>query len=210
MATLGLLPPYTLEDVKRAYLDKVRTAHPDHGGAIEDFRLIQDAYEEAQRYVEFRSNKRSWIAAQMDRYLAFQELEAHLKRLGADVVIQQTDWLQKSYGDFAELTASVQSIRLVDSPAGQEVMNLLVVNRTGASSLKRLELMGCGLTDEAVLSLSCFQLLEYLDLSRNKLTKRVTALADAIPQLSVFRLNGTSVGLWDKMKLSRVLSKRSK
>ena len=34
MAILGLLPPYSREDVKRAYLAKVRTAHPDHGDGL--------------------------------------------------------------------------------------------------------------------------------------------------------------------------------
>ena len=31
---LGLLPPYTMEDVKRAYRDKVKDAHPDRGGDL--------------------------------------------------------------------------------------------------------------------------------------------------------------------------------
>ena len=33
MAVLGLLPPYTEEDVKQAYWSKVKKLHPDHGGS---------------------------------------------------------------------------------------------------------------------------------------------------------------------------------
>ena len=102
MAKLGLLPPYTLADVKSAYLEKVKTAHPDRGGEITDFYLLQSAFEEAQRYVEYRSNKRNWIAAQMDRYVSLQKLEDQLQSRGAKVKDQQIDWLQRSYGDVAE------------------------------------------------------------------------------------------------------------
>ena len=34
MATLSLLPPYSLDDVKAAYRAKVLETHPDHGGTI--------------------------------------------------------------------------------------------------------------------------------------------------------------------------------
>jgi hypothetical protein len=209
MAVLGLLPPYALEDVKRAYHDMVRTAHPDHGGSIAEFRKIQNAYEEAQRYVTFRTDKRAWIAAQMDRYLAFERLEEQLKGHGAEFVVQQTDWLRKSYGDFSELTASIQSIRLADSPAGREIVELLVVNHAAVANLKRLELTGCGVTDESALRLACLQMLETLDLSHNPLTRQVMTLADTIPTLATFCLDGTSVGWLQKVKLAHMLRKRS-
>ena len=37
MEVLGLSPPYAMEDVKKAYLDRVMQVHPDHGGSREDF-----------------------------------------------------------------------------------------------------------------------------------------------------------------------------
>ena len=68
--TLGLLPPYTMDDVKRAYLDKVKDAHPDRGGDSATFERIQTAFEQAQAYLRFRSDRRKWIAARMEEYLA--------------------------------------------------------------------------------------------------------------------------------------------
>ena len=91
MAVLGLLPPYSPDDVKRAYLAKIRTAHPDHGGEVAAFRRIQDAYEAAKHYVEFKSDKRSWIAAQVDRYVTLSQLEEKLRSHGADIEYQQND-----------------------------------------------------------------------------------------------------------------------
>ena len=44
-ATLGLTPEATLDDVKLAYRDQVKLHHPDQGGSVEDFLLLQEAYE---------------------------------------------------------------------------------------------------------------------------------------------------------------------
>ena len=67
--TLGLLPPYSMDDVKRAYRDKVKDAHPDRGGDRETFDRIQKAFEEAAEYLKFRQDRRLWIAARMDEYV---------------------------------------------------------------------------------------------------------------------------------------------
>jgi hypothetical protein len=82
MATLGLLPPYTLDDVKSAYREKVWHAHPDRGGAASDFLKIQEAYERAVEYVEFCGDRRKWIATQVECYLRQQEAVAEVERLG--------------------------------------------------------------------------------------------------------------------------------
>ena len=205
MAILGLLPPYTLEEVKGAYHPKLQAAHPDHGGNIDEFRQIHAAYEEAQRYLAFRNDKRAWIAAQMDRYAALERLEEQLIELGAEVQHQEIDWLQRSYGDFAQLTATVESVRLHDSPHGNGVVQMLLENHELVSSLKRIELVRCELTDEVALTLARLQLIEQLDLRGNALTSRVVELAKQIPSLHELRLDGASLGVWGRMKLSRLL-----
>src|SRR4029079_17625433 len=50
MVTLGLLPPYSAEDIKAAYFEKARAAHPDLGGTAQDFIRLQDAYQKAVEY----------------------------------------------------------------------------------------------------------------------------------------------------------------
>ena len=57
MVTLGLAPPYAAEDVKAAYLSKAKELHPDHGGTADEFHALQDAFEKAERYLEFRSDR---------------------------------------------------------------------------------------------------------------------------------------------------------
>ncbi len=55
MVVLDLLPPYTQEDVKRAYLAKAKQVHPDHGGTVDRFRQLQEAFDKGRQYTEFRS-----------------------------------------------------------------------------------------------------------------------------------------------------------
>ncbi len=46
---LGLTPPCTVDDVKRAYKRKARELHPDNGGSNDEFLALQHAYEQALR-----------------------------------------------------------------------------------------------------------------------------------------------------------------
>lgn len=46
---LGLAPAASTEEVREAYRARVKSAHPDHGGDIDDFRRLREAYVEAKR-----------------------------------------------------------------------------------------------------------------------------------------------------------------
>jgi len=48
---LGLSPEATVDEVKAAYREKVKAHHPDQGGSVEMFLLLQEAYEYLLREV---------------------------------------------------------------------------------------------------------------------------------------------------------------
>src|SRR5688572_25302911 len=125
MATLGLLPPYTAEDVEKAYLTKLKEIRPDLGGDRQAFYAVQDAYIQAKEYVKFRGDRRGWIARQMDEYLAVQEAIERLRQFGADVATDSLDWLRRSFGEFAQLTEAVISVHLHNARNGNEVLSYL-------------------------------------------------------------------------------------
>ena len=50
MVTLGLLPPYTLEDIRAAYREKAKTLHPDRGGTPADFEIALCLGRECRRF----------------------------------------------------------------------------------------------------------------------------------------------------------------
>jgi hypothetical protein len=206
--TLGLLPPYSIEDVKRAYRDKVKDAHPDRGGDRAAFDRIQQAYEEAGEYLKFRSDRRLWVAARMDEYLAIASLIERLRALGAEVDSTMLDWMRQSFGDFANMTESILAVRLHDSPHVAEVVDLMIKERASLPGLKRLSLAGCPVDNLLALELRAFKSLSELDLSRTQITERALTVAQFLPELVSLNIEGTSVGWWARHKLERLLRKR--
>jgi len=207
MVVLDLLPPYTQEDVKRAYLAKVKLVHPDHGGTVERFRQLQEAFDKARQYTEFRSDRRHWIAARMDDYIGLQQVTRQLEQYWAAVTTHSNDWLEKSLGDFAQLTETITAVRLVDSPSADEMIGFMVTEPAALAPLKQLELPGCQLSDQGVLQLGMFQQLQYLDLSRTPISRRALSVAKVLPVLETLVIEGTGLGWWAKYRLNALLER---
>src|ERR1043165_9942381 len=120
MVKLGLMPPYMAEDVEKAYLARLKEIRPDLGGDPQPFYDVQIAYMQAKEYVKFRGDRRGWIAKRMDEYMEVQAGIEQLKKIGASVETDSLGWLQKSFGDFAELTEKILSIRIHDFVNGDQ------------------------------------------------------------------------------------------
>ncbi|MCH2113595.1 MAG: hypothetical protein MK171_01600 [Pirellulales bacterium] len=209
MVLLGLAPPYAVEDVKAAFLAKAKEAHPDHGGSPGQFDILQKAFEQAQQYLDFRSDRRGWIANQMAGYLSVQEVIETLEEYGAEVTSDAIDGFKKSFGDFAQLTEKIIGIRLEGADKADEVICYMVRHAADLGGLIRLELPHCHLTDAAVLELDAFQQLLHLDLTGTPVTKDATWIVDAILGLETLNLKGTRVSWWMKRKVQGVLNRRT-
>jgi DnaJ-class molecular chaperone len=205
MVVLGIAPPYVEEDVKQAYFAKAKELHPDHGGNAHDFAALHEAFQQAQQYLEFRKDSRGWIARQMDGYLHSRQVIEQLEKCGAKVETNMIDWLQRSFGDFAELTDAIIGVRLENSQHAEQMIEVMVTNHAVLDKLTRLELPGCQLGDEMALQLATFQQVQQLDISGTQVTKAVLELADALPALVSFDVTGTNVGWWARKKLASLL-----
>ncbi|MFC7080860.1 J domain-containing protein [Halorussus caseinilyticus] len=64
-AILGVPRGATLSEVKRAYREKVKEVHPDHGGDHEEFQQVREAYTTAK-------NRVSWIRVPRPRRRCFR------------------------------------------------------------------------------------------------------------------------------------------
>lgn len=208
MQLLGLSPPYALEDVKKAYLDRVMQVHPDHGGSREAFAELQEAFENATKHLEVRVDRREWIAEQVDSYVVMQDIVEVLDRLGAEVTTNALDWLEQSFGEFAQLTETILAVRLEDSMDGDALIEALVQDCSVLGGMMRLELPGCQVSDEAVLHLGKIKNMQQIDLSRTPVTKKCLALLEQLPELREFRLEKTNVGWWKRRKVAGVLKQR--
>jgi hypothetical protein len=205
MVTLGLLPPYTAEDVEKAYLAKLKDIRPDLGGDREAFYGVQNAYMQAKEFVKFRGDRRGWIAKRMDEYLAVQEVIEELKRYGANVETNSLDWLQKSFGDFAELSESVEAVRLNGAANGDEVIEYMVRHHPQLIELRRLNLAGSTVSDSAVRQLSVFRRLAEIDLSGTPITWEALHVVQWLPELETVRVDGTGLKWLTRRRLAAQL-----
>jgi hypothetical protein len=210
MVTLGLLPPYTAEDVERAYLSKIKEIRPDLGGDREAFYAVQNAYIQAKEYVKFRGDRRGWIARRMDEYLAVQGVIDQLKKYGAQVETDSVDWLEKSFGDFAELSESVIAIRLNGAANGDEVLDYLISQRDKLLELRKLDLEGSVVTDDMVRQLSVFRRLSELNLNRTPITWQSLHVVEWLPELEEVHVEGTGLKWLTRRKLASQLRHKRK
>jgi hypothetical protein len=210
MVTLGLMPPYSAEDVEKAYHGKLKEIRPDLGGDREAFYALQKAYMDAKEYVKFRGDRRGWIARRMDEYLAVQETIDRLKELGAEVETDSLDWLKRSFGDFEQLTEIVTGVRLQGAANGDDVLRYLVSKHDQLLQLWWLDLTGSVVTDAEVLHLVTFRRLQELNLNRTPVTGAVVHLVEWLPALDTLHLEGTSVGWLQRKRLDMKLNKRRK
>ncbi len=208
LVTLGLIPPCTVEDVKQAYLVKVKTAHPDVGGDVAEFRKLQEAFERATEWAKFRASRLAWLSNWVEKYVEQDGLVEEIQRRGGKVKIEGVDWLRRSFGDdFSQVAEKVQGIELHGPAIDDRTLSWLSDHRTTLTGLKSLDLTRSAITDAGLQHIAAFPGLRELDLSETKVTMSGLAVIDRLPDLEWLGLRGSSVG-W--LGRTRLKLKRSK
>jgi hypothetical protein len=203
MVTLGLLPPYTLEDIHAAYREKAKTAHPDRGGTPAEFEALHEAYERAQEYMNFHQGRREWLASRMERYVKQSEVENEVLRLGGETEVEQIDWMKKSFGDFAVVNEMLRGIRLHGLADGDTFLSYLVEHAAALVYLLRLDVSRSRISDEAVLRLQAIESLQHLDLSGSPISTKALGVVQHLRHLRTLNLAGTSISWWARWRLRR-------
>src|SRR3990172_9069662 len=130
LTLLGLAPPVTEEDVKQAYLDKAKAAHPDRGGDVESFKRLQEAFEQATEYARFKAGRMQWLSRWVEQYAEQEKVVEHIKALGGTVEVKSSDPLSRSIGpDFAAVLDKVVGIRLSGPKIDDAVVLQLATQR---------------------------------------------------------------------------------
>ena len=203
MVTLGLLPPYTREDVQAAYREKARTAHPDRGGSAADFEELHEAYEHAQEYMKFHQDRRGWLAAQVERYAAQERVVNEVRRLGGTTEIEQVDWIKRSFGDFAVLTEMLRGIRLRGRADGDHFLKYLAEQAGALEYLLWLDVSGSQISDRTLQELQALKGLRRLDVSGTPISAPALGVVAGLPNLEWLNVAGTAIGWWARWRLRR-------
>jgi hypothetical protein len=209
MATLGLLPPYTLGDVKAAYRVKAMETHPDRGGAKDDFVKVHEAYKKAMEFVQISGDRRGWIANQVEFHLRQQEVVAEVQRLGGQTEFEEVDWLRQHVGDFAQLADRLRVIRLQNTAADDGFLSFLAGQPPRTPYLMELYLPGTRITDKGLSALRGLDSLRRLDLSHTKVTDRgLREVVGELPSLEWIGVSGSRVGWLARWRLRSLLRGR--
>jgi hypothetical protein len=203
MVTLGLLPPYTHEDIQAAYREKAKTTHPDRGGSATAFEELHEAYERAQQYVRFHLDRRQWLATQVERYAAQDMVVNEVRRLGGASEVEQLDWIKRSFGDFAVVTEMLRGVRLRGRADGDTFLKYLAEHAAALEYLLWLDMSGSQISDQGVLQLQALASLRRLDVSGTPISDKALGVVGGLPNLEWLNLAGTSIGWWARWRLRR-------
>jgi len=202
LSVLGLTQPVTVEDVKQAYLEKAKTAHPDRGGDKQEFVRLQRAFEQATEYAQFKAGRMQWLTRWVEQYAEQQEVIDGIKALGGVVEVKADDNLTKSIGpDFATVLDRIVKIRLAGAKIDDNVLLSVTGRRRVLAGLRHLELIDTSVSSVGLQNL-LFEGLEHLDLSGTPVSQQVLeALLADLPQLETLNLSRTGIGWWPLTKL---------
>lgn len=203
LTVLGLAPPVTEEDVKQAYLIKARTAHPDQGGSTEDFKRLQEAFEQATEYARFKSGRMAWLSRWVEQYAEQEKLVERVKAWGGQCEVNSTDPLSRSIGpDFAVVLDKLIGIKLAGPKVTDAIIAELVGQRRMLAGLRKLALIDTAVTEVGLLRIRELDTLRHLDLSGTTVdADALDVILPALQLLETLTLDRTGVGWTTKMKL---------
>jgi hypothetical protein len=205
MVYLELLPPYSLDDVHKAYKAKALAVHPDRGGSTADFLQLKRNYERAQEYVRFQEGRRNWLATQVEPYLHQQEVIAEVKHRGGRVEIETVEWMQRSFGDFAALAERLRGISLRDSREGDAFLEYLAANASHLQYLSHLDLAGSAVTNAGLKHLLQLQNLDRISLAGTAVTGSALKRLAALEELEWLDVSGIPIGMLTRWHLRWIL-----
>ena len=205
LAVLGLVPPITVDDVKQAYLDKAKNAHPDRGGNAEDFIRLQRAFEQATEYARFKAGRMQWLSRWVEQYADQQQVVERLRAMGGTVDVEAADALAPSIGqDFATVLDRVVGIRLAGPEIDDDALAYMATERRLLLTLARLELVNTKITDRGLLQLRGFEGLRHLDLTGARISREaLEAVLKTLVRLESLVLTGTPISWWARWRLGR-------
>jgi len=203
LAVLGLKPPVSVEDVKQAYLEKAKTAHPDRGGDPQAFMRLHVAFEQATEYARFKAGRMQWLSGWVEQYAEQQELIDEVKALDGQVDVESVEWLGQTIGsDFATVMDRLASVQLSGPKVDDAAMLSIAPKLRRQAGLHKLSLLNTAITSVGLRELHRCESLRELDLSGTKVTTdAASALLESLDRLERLALKDSGIGWAARLKL---------
>jgi VanZ family protein len=187
--------PCSVADVEQAYLEKVKTAHPDRGGTQQQFLELQTAYERAKAYASFSTSRRNWLSDSIERYARQLALADRIESQGGSVEVVALDWLASEIGeDFAQVMEQIEGLRLTGPQFDDQSIDELLADRDLLAQLHWIDLSGSRVTDAGVARLQEFAYLRRIDLADTQVTSASLPTLTSFESLSWVGLHGARIG----------------
>lgn len=193
LEVLGLSVPVTPADVRHAFLEKAKEAHPDRGGDSQQFKALQSAFEEALAFAQRNGKRLPWIGLQMPLYIAQREIVRLVESWGGKAEVQQLGWLEDTIGeDFTAIADRLVEIDLTGCDVGNTELLLLADHPEGLQFLEVLRLANTDVADTGVMKVTAASNLRYLDVRGTSVSRQLRKQLARLPQMH--RVEG--VGSW--------------
>lgn len=188
---LGLALPVTPGDVKQAYFQKARDAHPDRGGSAADFHEVQRAFEEALEYAKRNGKRLPWLGAQMPVYVAQRDAINLVEGCGGTYFMERVDWLAGTVGeDFAAMADKLTTVDVSGRPFGDRELAALTAEPGNLPHLESLSLADTPVTDASAARLAKLPALRRLDLRGTEISFALRKKLARLPNME--RVEGSS------------------
>jgi hypothetical protein len=199
---LGLSLPVTEQDVKQAYFQRAREAHPDRGGSTSEFLEVQQAFNDAVEYAKRNGKRLPWIGSLAPIYVAQRDAVEVVERCGGTFVVETLDWLEGTVGeDFAAMADRLKSIDLSGRLVGDAQVMELTADAANLPFLESLNLADTLVGDPGAMRLSRLPNLKRLDLTGTKVSFSLRRQLAKLPAME--HVEGTSrLGEWLRRKSS--------
>jgi hypothetical protein len=203
LAVLGLRPPVTVDDVKQAYLEKAKTAHPDRGGDPQAFIRLHEAFEQATEYARFKAGRMQWLSGWVEQYAEQQELIQEIQALGGQCDVESVQWLGQTIGsDFATVMDRLAAVRLSGEKIDDAVLLSLAPKLRRQAGLHHLALVNTQVTAVGLRELHRCESLREIDLTGTKVgAAAIDALLNALDRLESLVIKDTGLGMAARWKL---------
>ncbi len=204
MRALGLLPPYSIDDVKKVYRDKARRLHPDAGGDPEAFKLLHAAYRQALDYARFQDSRRDWLGNRVESYVIRERVIGQIQQAGGRCVLGSVDNYLEEFGrDFSEVLRELNAVELSGPQITDDTLDWINALGKVAPEIRTLAVTQAKITAAGLIRFAALGSLRALDLRGTPLSVDGLEVLASLPSLEWLHLGRTGIGYWSRRRLRR-------